>query len=102
MSNQQNFGPGSVVDPNQLNQITQAIAGLNASQLTWVSGFVAGLAAAQDPNAVNIASSATTSVAEPAGSLTIIYGSQTGNAKGIATAYQAKAPQFHTSILRNH
>lgn len=93
MSNQQNFGPGSVVDPNQLNQITQAIAGLNASQLTWVSGFVAGLAAAQDPNAVNIASSATTSVAEPAGSLTIIYGSQTGNAKGIATAYQAKASE---------
>lgn len=93
MSNQQNFGPGSVVDPNQLNQITQAIAGLNASQLTWVSGFVAGLAAAQDPNAVNIASSATTSVVEPAVSLTIIYGSQTGNAKGIATAYQAKVSE---------
>ena len=91
MSNQQNFGPGGVVDPNQLNQITQAIAGLNANQLTWVSGYMAGLAAAQDPNAINVASSAVAPAAEPAGTLTIIYGSQTGNAKGIATAYQAKA-----------
>ena len=86
MSNQQQFGPGGVVEPNQLNQITQAITGLDSSQLTWVSGYIAGLAAAQDPNANNLAPIAITPVPESAGTLTIIYGSQTGNAKGIATA----------------
>ena len=49
MSNQQQFGPGGVVEPNQLNQITQAITGLDSSQLTWVSGYIAGLAAAKIP-----------------------------------------------------
>ena len=93
MSNQQQFGPGGVVEPNQLNQITQAITGLDSSQLTWVSGYIAGLAAAQDPNANNLAPIAITPVPESAGTLTIIYGSQTGNAKGIATAYQVKASE---------
>ncbi len=93
MSNQQQFGPGGVVEPNQLNQITQAITGLESIQLTWVSGYIAGLAAAQDPNANNLAPIAITPVPESAGTLTIIYGSQTGNAKGIATAYQVKASE---------
>lgn len=93
MSNQQQFGPGGVVEPNQLNQITQAITGLDSNQLTWVSGYIAGLAAAQDPNANNLAPIAITPVPESAGTLTIIYGSQTGNAKGIATAYQVKASE---------
>ena len=93
MSNQQQFVPGGVVEPNQLNQITQAITGLDSSQLTWVSGYIAGLAAAQDPNANNLAPIAITPVPESAGTLTIIYGSQTGNAKGIATAYQVKASE---------
>ncbi|MEN8824222.1 MAG: assimilatory sulfite reductase (NADPH) flavoprotein subunit [Glaciecola sp.] len=93
MSNQQQFGPGGVVEPNQLNQITQAITGLDSNQLTWVSGYIAGLAAAQDPNAKNLAPIAITPVPESAGTLTIIYGSQTGNAKGIATAYQVKASE---------
>lgn len=93
MSNQQQFGPSGAVEPNQLNQITQAITGLDSNQLTWVSGYIAGLAAAQDPNANNLAPTKMTPVPESAGTLTIIYGSQTGNAKGIATAYQAKASE---------
>jgi sulfite reductase (NADPH) flavoprotein alpha-component len=71
-------------------QLNQAVAALNPSQLTWVSGYLAGLAQAQLP------STALTSVeplagAEPAAKLTILYGSQTGNAKGIAENFKNHA-----------
>ncbi len=95
MSNQ-NIGASGVIDPSQLNQITQAIAGLNPQQLNWMSGYMAGLAAAQgaDGNGLSVAGTQVptiASAAEPAGSLTILFGSQTGNAKGIALAYKDKA-----------
>ncbi|HCF78445.1 MAG TPA: assimilatory sulfite reductase (NADPH) flavoprotein subunit [Glaciecola sp.] len=91
MSNNNNFGTGGLIDPSQLNQITQAIAGLNANQLTWMSGYMAGMAAAHEPALAAPQQISAVAAAEPAGNLTIIYGSQTGNAKGIAVAYQAKA-----------
>jgi sulfite reductase (NADPH) flavoprotein alpha-component len=92
MSNN-NHSAGGLIDPSQLNQITQAITGLNANQLTWMSGYMAGLAAAQDPALAAPQQISAVAAAEPAGNLTIIYGSQTGNAKGIAVAYQAKASE---------
>jgi sulfite reductase (NADPH) flavoprotein alpha-component len=91
MSNNNNLGTGGLIDPSQLNQITQAITGLNANQLTWMSGYMAGLAAAHEPALAAPQQISAVAAAEPAGNLTIIYGSQTGNAKGIAVAYQAKA-----------
>ncbi len=91
MSNNNNLGTGGLIDPSQLNQITQAITGLNANQLTWMSGYMAGLAAAHEPELAAPQQISAVAAAEPAGNLTIIYGSQTGNAKGIAVAYQAKA-----------
>ena len=91
MSNNNNFGTGGLIDPSQLNQITQAIAGLNANQLTWMSGYMAGMAALQGPALAAPQQISAVAAAEPVGNLTIIYGSQTGNAKGIAVAYQAKA-----------
>jgi len=42
-----NSAPGAVLNEQQWNAITQAIAGLNRDQLTWVSGYAAGMAAAQ-------------------------------------------------------
>ncbi|WP_240612819.1 assimilatory sulfite reductase (NADPH) flavoprotein subunit [Alteromonas flava] len=78
MSGQQ---PG-VLSPEQWNLITQAIAPLNRDQLNWVSGYIAGLAAgaageASSPQAMTTATEAAT--------FTVMYGSQTGNAKGIAS-----------------
>lgn len=90
MSNN-NHSAGGLIDPIQLNQITQAITGLNANQLTWMSGYMAGMAALQDPALAAPQQISAVAAAEPVGNLTIIYGSQTGNAKGIAVAYQAKA-----------
>ena len=88
--NQQSV-PGAILNEQQWNAITQAISGLNRDQLTWVSGYAAGMAAAQG-SAVAPAITAPESAA-PAATLTILYGSQTGNAKGLAQQFQAKAEE---------
>ena len=49
MSQQSNnpSATGAVLNEQQFNAITQAISGLNRDQLTWISGYAAGMAAAQ-------------------------------------------------------
>ncbi|MCC2618241.1 assimilatory sulfite reductase (NADPH) flavoprotein subunit [Aestuariibacter halophilus] len=79
--------PPAVLSDSQWNQINQAISPLNPQQLTWLSGYLAGLA--QTPIQQVVA--APTSEAATSASLTILYGSQTGNAKGVASGYKALA-----------
>ena len=75
--------PG-VLSPEQWNLITQAIAPLNRDQLTWVSGYLAGLAASGQNVQADV--SGTPSVAATdSQTFTVMYGTQTGNAKGIAS-----------------
>lgn len=70
----------------QQRQLNQALSTLNTQQLVWVSGYLYGLSqSGSQPVA------ATGAVTAPGGSLTILYGSQTGNAKGVASAIQAQA-----------
>ncbi|WP_259231859.1 assimilatory sulfite reductase (NADPH) flavoprotein subunit [Aeromonas hydrophila] len=70
----------------QQRQLSQALSTLNTQQLAWVSGYLYGLSQAGSQLAVTGA--ATTA---PSGNLTILYGSQTGNAKGVASAIKAQA-----------
>ena len=74
----------------QLNAVTQAIKGLNSSQLHWVSGYIAGLAAGQSSSAELLPPSASSADA-PSGTVTILFGSQTGNTKQLAT-------KLHTQV----
>lgn len=70
----------------QQRQLSQALSTLNTQQLAWVSGYLYGLSqSGQQPVATSTAAVA------PGGSLTILYGSQTGNAKGVASAIKAQA-----------
>ena len=59
----------------QLSQLQQAMAGLDPMQTAWVSGYLAGVSQAP------ISAQATVSSGQ---SLTILYGTQTGNSKGVA------------------
>ncbi|WP_429071468.1 assimilatory sulfite reductase (NADPH) flavoprotein subunit [Aeromonas dhakensis] len=70
----------------QQRQLSQALSTLNTQQLAWVSGYLYGLSQAGSQSAVTGAAAAA-----PSGSLTILYGSQTGNAKGMASAIKAQA-----------
>ncbi|MGL6620016.1 assimilatory sulfite reductase (NADPH) flavoprotein subunit [Aeromonas veronii] len=76
----------SPLSDEQQRQLGQVLSTLNTQQLAWVSGYLYGLSQSGHQN---VAASA--AVAAPSGSLTIIYGSQTGNAKGVASAIKAQA-----------
>lgn len=70
----------------QLQKVSDAVAGLTPVQLQWVSGYVAGLGAAPaEPAATQ---------PEPGKTLAILYGSQTGNGEAIATALSARAVEL--------
>ncbi|MFB2686695.1 assimilatory sulfite reductase (NADPH) flavoprotein subunit [Shewanella mangrovisoli] len=70
----------------QVEKLKQLTAELNAVQLAWVSGYLAATA-----NAGNQAQLAPVSDAQAAQTVTILYGSQTGNGRGIAKALAEKA-----------
>lgn len=70
----------------QQRQLNQALSTLNTQQLVWVSGYLYGLSQSGSQPAA-----ASGALAAPGGSLTILYGSQTGNAKGVASAIKAQA-----------
>lgn len=64
----------------QLSQLQLALNDLSATQTAWVSGYLAGISQAsgeqiQTPGVVS----------QPAQRVTILFGSQTGNAKSVAT-----------------
>ena len=90
-SNHQTVVPSPVLPESQWQQLQQAIAPLNKDQLNWVSGYLAGLAQQQGGVAETSVQSSVAPAAAPQSVLTILYGSQTGNAKGIAEEYKAKA-----------
>lgn len=78
----------AMLNEQQLTQLSSAASALNKEQLIWASGYLAGLA-----GAVALPESATDTTqvqAVEAATLTILYGSQTGNAKGVANKYKAQ------------
>lgn len=81
------YSPVALLNENEWQQLNAAISGLDASQLLWASGYLAGLAQAGKVN-VSTAPQAEQATEK---SVTILYGSQTGNAKSLAEQYLEKA-----------
>ena len=90
----------SALTEQQLQMLSSTASSLNKEQLIWASGFLAGLAGSSQtlsiPTSVKALSS---NAAQP--ELTILYGSQTGNAKGIAQNYKVSAAQqgFNAKVI---
>jgi sulfite reductase (NADPH) flavoprotein alpha-component len=76
------------LDRGQSERLETALAGLTPDQLQWVSGYAAGLAAADGRSQAPAAFAA---APETGNTLAILYGSQTGNGKGIAEQLAARA-----------
>jgi sulfite reductase (NADPH) flavoprotein alpha-component len=79
--------------------LSQLTDGLDASSLWWLSGYAAGLASRAATPAL---SAVPTAEAQAGAPLTIIYGSQTGNAKRLAEklAAHAEAAGLRSRLLR--
>ena len=77
----------SPLSAGQVDKLKQLTAELNAVQLAWVSGYLA--ATANAGQLAPVAAVATESA--NAQTITILYGSQTGNGRGVAKALATKA-----------
>ncbi|WP_375056256.1 assimilatory sulfite reductase (NADPH) flavoprotein subunit [Zobellella sp. DQSA1] len=77
----------SPLNEQQVHKLTQVAAELSATQLAWVSGYFYGIS--QQAQGLPVAAPA--AAAQPAGKVTILYASQTGNAKGVAESLKAQA-----------
>ena len=75
------------LDAAQTTTVKDALSGLTPAQLQWVSGYVAGLAAGQD----TAQSAVIQPSADPGNTLTVLYGSQTSNGRGIAEQLEQSA-----------
>lgn len=84
-SDQQNLNQ-TMLDANQLASLKETIGSYSPLQLAWASGYLA----AKSENS-SVAVLPTAAASQPASVLTILYGSQTGNAKGVAKALAEQA-----------
>lgn len=71
-------------------QIAHLVEGLDSAGLWWLSGYTAGLARAQGAAAPIASVGANADHLSERSRLTVIYGSQTGNARRVAEALAAK------------
>lgn len=87
----------SPLNDQQIGQLQLAASELSPQQLAWVSGYFWGVS--QTSGAAQPISQAAAAVSsEPAGKLSIIYASQTGNAKGVAEALKTEASASGISV----
>lgn len=89
-----NSGQASL-DTNQLASLQQLTSGFSPLQLAWASGYLA--AKSEQPGS---SPAITTQAQQASATLTILYASQTGNAKGVASklAEQAKSAGISVNL----
>jgi len=73
----------SPLDEQQLVNLQSVLSGLSSEQVAWVGGYLAGLGATPMP--------CTASKTATSRALTVLYGSQTGNARSVADSLGASA-----------
>ncbi|HBN53133.1 MAG TPA: assimilatory sulfite reductase (NADPH) flavoprotein subunit, partial [Stenotrophomonas sp.] len=72
--------PPSPLPDDRRVLLTRLVDGLDGNSLWWLSGFAAGLAQGHPPPSLAVIPGGQPA-AQAAGRLTIVYGSQTGNAR---------------------
>jgi len=94
--------PPSPLPDDRTALLTQLVTGLDGNSLWWLSGFAAGLAQGHTPPALAVIAGGAANVPATAQPLTVIYGSQTGNARRVAEqlANQLEATGLPVRLLR--
>ncbi|MBN8798006.1 MAG: flavodoxin domain-containing protein, partial [Stenotrophomonas nitritireducens] len=93
--------PPSPLPDDRRVLLTRLVDGLDGNSLWWLSGFAAGLAQGHPPPSLAVIAGGQPA-AQAAGRLTIVYGSQTGNARRAAEqlAGDAEAAGLAVRLLR--
>lgn len=83
----------SPLSADQAAHFNRLIESLTPTQATWISGYLAGLNASVAEGAIQVPQANAEPAAPPAEApaLTILYGSQTGNAEGVAEQLKTAA-----------
>src|SRR5512143_293096 len=83
----------SPLSRDQAEQLRRLVAGLTPNQLLWISGYLAGICATSAPASSEWPQGGVQSLSrlEERAVLTVLFGSQTGNAEKIAEWVKAKA-----------
>jgi len=84
----------SALDSNQLAILQQSVADYSSLQLAWASGYLA--AKSEQGHNAQVAPSAPALTAK---TLTILYASQTGNAKGVASKLEQSAKAAGINVV---
>jgi len=91
------------LDKEQTNSLQSAVSGLTPQQLQWVSGYAAGLAAANNQSIPLARTEPHIASYDSTGQqvLTVLYGSQTGNGEELAleVVHQARAVGLAASAV---
>jgi sulfite reductase (NADPH) flavoprotein alpha-component len=96
LSEQQNLNQ-TMLDANQLASLQSAVGNLSPLQLAWASGYLAARAEGS-----SVAVLPTAAMPQASSTLTILYGSQTGNAKGVAKVLAQQATDAGLTVdLKN-
>lgn len=90
----------SPLNADQAKRVQQALEGLDASQCQWLSGYLAGLGA-QAAGQAQASGAGQATAPSASTSLTVLFGSQTGNAEGVAelAVERATAKGFRADLL---
>lgn len=88
-----------VLSEQQLQQVTSAVSGLSPTQLAWLGGYFTGLSQTALVGAVDAQSTPANSAAALVA--TVLYGTQTGNSKKVATQLHSalKAKGVNATLL---
>ena len=94
--------PLSLLSEDKQQLANNLAEGLDAPSLHWLSGYLAGLAAQRPAGKAGGGESAPRKAADAQARLTVLYGSQTGNAKRVAEqlAERATAAGLDVRLLR--
>ena len=84
-----NIVPSSL-DANQLTLLQQATSGCSSLQLAWASGYLAAMSTTKSASGQSVQLSTAPAVVATK-TLTVLYASQTGNAKGVANQVEQSA-----------
>lgn len=72
--------------------LTELVTGIGREELIWINGYLSGLINGKETV------SATTAVPAAVRKITLVYGTETGNAKKLATVFAAKAKKENLQV----